>query len=70
MYKASYFFDFLLNAPYFIKLKRDPPRYKPVLDPIRGRTPNLPIYKRLFVKIIKIVIISIRIHAVTFRNFT
>jgi len=24
MYKTSYFFDFLINAPYFIKLKRSP----------------------------------------------
>ena len=47
MYKASYFFDFLINTPFFIKLKRDPSGYKK--DPL-----DLPIYKITICKINKI----------------
>jgi len=52
--KGVIIFDSLRNTPYFIKLKRDPSRYKK--DP---RT--YPYIKLLFVKLIKIAII-IRIY--------
>jgi len=38
MYKASYFFDFLINTPYFVKLKKGP-------FPVQERPLDLPIYK-------------------------
>ena len=53
--KASYFFDFLINAPYFIKLKRDPPRYK--------KDPLTYLYiKLLFAELIKLVYDKLRIY--------
>jgi len=70
MYKASYFFDFLINAPYFIKLKGS-------LSDTR-RSFDLPIVKLLFVELIKLVYDKLRIYkdipqgklVVNFRNFT
>ena len=38
MYKASYFFDFLINAPYFMQLKKGS-------FPIQEGPLDLPIYK-------------------------
>jgi len=46
LYKGVFFFDFLINAPYFIKLKKDPPRYKE--GPL-----DLPIYKIIICRISK-----------------
>jgi len=62
MYKGIFSSDLLINTPYFIKLKRETSRYKPVLDLIGERTPGLTLYIKLFVELIKIVIISIRIY--------
>ena len=40
--KGVFFFDLLGIAHFFIQQKRDPPRYKPVLDLIGERTPSPP----------------------------
>ena len=71
LYKGVFFFDFLINAPYFIKLKGDPPRDKK--DPLTHLYITL-----LFVELMKIVIISIRVYkdiqqeklVVNFQNIT
>jgi hypothetical protein len=63
IYKASYFFDFLINAPYFIQLKKGFFPVQACPRPDRGKDPLTYLYiKLLFVKLIKLVIISIRIY--------
>ena len=60
--KGVFIFDFLRNAPYFIKLKRILPGTS--LSSTRsGEGPlDLPTYKAIFVKLIKLVIIIIRVY--------
>jgi len=75
MYKASHFFDFLINVPYSIKLKGILPDTRRTTSPPKMVLVNI---KLLFVKLIKPVIISIRIYkdipqgklVVNFQNFT
>ena len=63
MYKASFPFDFLINTPYFVKLKKGSFPIQACPRPDRGKDPLNYLYiKLLFVKLIKIVIISIRIY--------
>ena len=71
MYKASYFFDFLINALCFIQIKGD-------LPPARGGPLNLPINKIVICKINKNSYNKLRIYkditqvklVVNFRNIT
>jgi len=59
MYKASYFYDFLINAPYFIKLKRD----LPGTSLSSTRSGEGPLYiNLLFVELIKLVYDRLRIY--------
>jgi hypothetical protein len=79
MYKASYFFDFLINAPYFIKLKKGSSPIQACPRPDRGKDPLTYLYiKLLFVELIKLVYDKLRIYkdipqgklVVNFRNLT
>jgi len=45
MYKTSYSFDLLINAPYFIQLKKDPSRYKKDPFPVVTTRAILGVYR-------------------------
>lgn len=79
MYKASYFFDFLINAPYFMKLKKGSSPIQARPRPDRGKDSLTYLYiKLLFVELIKLVYDKLRTYrdmkkgklVVNFRNFT
>jgi len=62
MYEASYFFDFLINAPYFIQLKGILPDTS-LSSTWSGEGPlDLPRYNLLFVDLIKLVYDNLRIY--------
>jgi len=59
MYKASHSFDFLINAPYFMKLKKGSFPIRACPRPDRGKDPLTYQYIKLsFVELIKKVIES------------